>query len=64
MQVARLEAQLKRAGDGVEQEKADMESVLINLSDALSGVEVQLKQSAVRTVSAQNDQFSYLPRLP
>lgn len=47
-QVARLEAQLKRAGEGVEKERADMETVLLNLSNALSGVDVQLKQSAVR----------------
>lgn len=47
MQVARLEAQLKRAGEGVEKERADMEAVLLNLSNALSGVDVQLTQSAV-----------------
>lgn len=47
MQVARLEAQLKRTGEGVEKERADMEAVLLNLSNALSGVDVQLTQSAV-----------------
>lgn len=45
--MARLEAQLKRAGEGVEKERADMEAVLLNLSNALSGVDVQLTQSAV-----------------
>lgn len=57
MQVAGLEAQLKLAGDGVEREKADMEAVLVNLSNALSDVEVQLKQSAVRAANAQNKQY-------
>lgn len=47
MQVARLEAQLKRAGEGVKKERADMEAVLLNLSNALSGVDVQLTESAV-----------------
>ncbi len=52
MQVSRLEAQLKRVGEGAEKEKADMEAVLLNLSNALSGVDAQLKQSAVsRTAS-------------
>lgn len=54
MQVARLEAQLKRVGAGVEKEKADMEAVLLNLSNALSGVDAQLKQSAVSRAASQN----------
>lgn len=47
-QVARLEAQLKRAGEGIEKEKADMEKLLLNLSNALSGVDVHITQSVVR----------------
>eukprot|EP00752_Nemacystus_decipiens_P012772 g11311.t1 len=53
MQVVRLQAQLKRAGEGVEKERAEMEAVLLNLSNALSGVDVQLTQSAGMTPSRQ-----------
>lgn len=44
-----MEAQLKRAGEGVEQERAEMESVIMRLSRALEGVDVELTQSAVNT---------------
>jgi len=47
MQVSHLEAQLKRVGEGAEKEKADMEAVLLNLSNAISGVDAQLTVSAV-----------------
>ncbi|CAM9164169.1 unnamed protein product, partial [Hapterophycus canaliculatus] len=53
IQIARLEAQLKRVGEGVEKERADMETVMLNLSNALSGVDVQLKQSAGMTPSRE-----------
>lgn len=46
-QVARLEAQLTRAGQSVQQERAEMESVLYRLSSALAGVDEELMQSAV-----------------
>lgn len=49
-QVAVLEAQLQRAGQGVEQERAEMEAVLLRLSNALAGVDVELTQSAVSIV--------------
>ncbi|CAM9476157.1 unnamed protein product, partial [Ectocarpus sp. 12 AP-2014] len=52
-QVARLEAQLKLAGEGIEKEKTNMEKLLLNLSNALSGVEVQLTQSAGITPSRE-----------
>ncbi|CAM9148060.1 unnamed protein product, partial [Ectocarpus sp. 8 AP-2014] len=52
-QVARLEAQLKRAGDGIEKEKTDMEKLLLNLSNALSGVDFQLTHSAGMTPSRE-----------
>ncbi|CAM9945568.1 unnamed protein product [Ectocarpus fasciculatus] len=52
-QVARLEAQLKRAGEGIEKEKSDMEKLLLNLSNALSGVDIQLTQSAGMTPSRE-----------
>ncbi|CAM9849265.1 unnamed protein product, partial [Ectocarpus sp. 6 AP-2014] len=54
-QVARLEAQLKRAGDGIEKEKTDMEKLLLNLSNALSGVDFQLTQSAGMTPSRETN---------
>lgn len=49
-QVTQLEAQLERAGEGVEHEKEEMEKVLLRLSDALSGVDLELTQSAVSGV--------------
>ncbi|CAM9115372.1 unnamed protein product, partial [Ectocarpus sp. 4 AP-2014] len=51
--VARLEAQLKQAGEGIEKEKTDMEKLLLNLSNALSGVDVQFTQSAGMTPSRE-----------
>lgn len=48
-QVARLEAQLKRARQSVQQERAEVDSVLYRLSSALAGVDAELLQSAVST---------------
>lgn len=51
LEVGQLEVQLNRAGEGVKQEKDEMEAVLLRLSRALEGVDVQLTKSAVRHIS-------------
>lgn len=49
-EVGQLEVKLNRAGEGVQQEKDEMEAVLLRLSRALEGVDVELTQSAVRRI--------------
>lgn len=52
-QVARLEAQLRRARQSVQQERAEMESILYRLSSVLAGVDAELMQFAVCTTRKQ-----------
>lgn len=62
MQVGQLEAQLKCAGEGVEQQRKEMTAILLRLASALEGVDIQLTESAVRAVEAYGASFEVMPQ--
>lgn len=60
MQVSQLEAQLKCAGEGVEQQRKEMTAVLLRLASALEGVDAQLTESTVRAVNTYTLSFEVI----